>query len=404
VYVVGKLDSADGSFVESAVAADVGQTEISLGRASMPSLGHHRHLIRSLAAKAARPLSFLSGRYPDQELWRGYARKKIFELLHYAPPRVDFRPEILEEVDAGPYLRRKLWFSSSQHTRVSAYLLLPSVTRGKLPGMLCLHDHGGLLAWGKEKLIPCAADEHPALTAHKEKYYDGLSVGHELASEGFAVLAIDQFYFGDRRLSGVPDVDSLDISNPEDHETFEAVAGEKEPVAALDVLQSGATLMGFAVWDAIRAVEFLADIDGVDSRRIGCFGSFSGGLLALYLSGLYDLVRATCAAGWVTSYANMVDAGVPGARWCQFAVPGLYNFLDLPDIGSLTVPRALCLMAMENEPFFPGRDAAEPFDKVRSVFQDVDHGDDLLCHTYPGDARFTRQMLSDAVRWFRRWL
>ena len=370
----------------------------------MPTLGRHQDLIRALAAKSARPLSFLSGNYPDQELWRGYARKKIYELFHHAPPRVRFEERIVEERDCGGYVQKKLWFTASPYSTVSAMLLLPPFTRGKQPGILCLHDHGGLFAWGKEKVAGTEADGHPALAAHKERYYSGLSVAHELAKAGFAVLAIDQLYFGDRRLAGLPEVDGLDLTTVDGHAEFERIAADRETDAALGVTQSGATLMGLAVWDAIRAVEFLTTVEGVDARRIGCFGAFSGGLLAVYVSGLCDLIRATSAAGWVTTMAGLVESGVPGPGWSHFAVPGLYNFLDLPDVACLTVPRALFLMAMEGEPVFPAAGGEEAFRKIRKVYEMAGHGDDFARQTYPGEARVTRQMIDDATRWFQRWL
>jgi len=370
----------------------------------MATLGSHQELVKALAARAARPLSFLSGNYPDQEMWRGYARKKIFELLHYAPPRVAFDEEVVEEEDAGPYVRRTLWFSTSQQTRVSACLLMPRHGQGKLPGIVCLHDHGGLFAWGKEKVVSTGTADYPALAAHKEQHYSGLSVAHELAAAGFAVLAIDQFYFGERRLDGLPALEGLDLSTPDGHAAFEKIAAAYEPVAALNVTQAGGTLMGLAVWDAIRAVEFLTTVDGVDDRRLGAFGAFSGGLLAVFLSGLCDLLRVTCAAGWVTTFAAMIETGVPGQGWCHYAVPGLYNFLDLPDVACLSVPRALSLIAFDSDPSFPSSVADAAFARVREVYEKADHGVDFLPQVHRGASAFTRDMLDDALRWFRRWL
>jgi len=370
----------------------------------VPTIGKDQELFKALAAKAARPLSFLSGNYPDQELWRGYARKKIFELLHYAPPRVDFEEEVVGERDCGPYVKRKLWFRSSPYTRVCAVLLLPPQTRGKLPGVICLHDHGGLFAWGKEKLLAPDGEEHPALAAHKEKHYGGMSVAHEMAAAGFAVLAVDSFYFGDRRLAGLPEVDGLDLSAAAGHAEFERVAAEREPSAALNMIQAGATLMGLAIWDAIRSVEFLTTVEGVDGRRIGCFGAHSGGLLAVHLSGLCDLIRVTCAAGWVTTFAGLIEAGVPGGDWAHFAVPGLYNFLDLPDIACLTVPRSLSLMALGDDPAFPGAGAGGAFKNVRKVFQMAGCDGEFSSEVYTGESSFTREMLADCFRWFERWL
>lgn len=370
----------------------------------MSTIGRHQKLVKALAAKAARPLSFLSGNYPDQELWRGYARKKVFELLHYAPPRVDFEEEIVDERDCGPYVYRKLWFRSSPYTRVCAALLLPPQTHGKLPGIICLHDHGGLFAWGKEKMLPPAEAEPPALAAHREKRYAGMSLAHELAVTGHAVLAIDSFYFGDRRLAGLPEVDELDLSTPDGLAAFEDVAARNEAAAGLNLIQAGATLTGLGIWDAIRSVELLTTVEGVDDRRIGCFGAHSGGLLALYLSGLCDLIRVTCAAGWVTTFAGLVESGVPGGAWAHFAVPGLYNFLDLPDIACLTVPRSLSLMAMGGDPHFPGAGADAAFKKVRKVFQMAGRDGEFSSKVYGGETSFTREMLADSLRWFERWL
>ena len=142
----------------------------------------------------------------------------------------------------------------------------------------------------------------------------------------------------------------------------------------------------------------------MDDRRIGCLGAFSGGLMAIYVSGLCDLIRVTCAAGWVTTLGRLIESGVPGSQWTHFAVPGLYNFLDLPDVACLTVPRALCLMALEKDPVFPGDRADETFDNIRKVYQMADKGDDFLSRVYRGQPRFTSRMLADALHWFERWL
>ena len=138
--------------------------------------------------------------------------------------------------------------------------------------------------------------------------------------------------------------------------------------------------------------------------NVTLIAAFSGGLLAVCLSGLCDLIRVTCAAGWVTTLAGLVESGVPGSGWCHFAVPGLYNFLDLPDIACLSVPRALCLMALASEPAFPAAAAGEAFAKVRKVYEMADNSDDFLSQTYADEPRFTRTMLTEALRWFERWL
>lgn len=369
----------------------------------MPTLGNQHNLVKSLADRAAQPLSYLSGIYPDLATWRGFALKKVFQLLHYAPPQVDFREEVVESEERDGIARRTVWFSSSSQTRVSARLLLPTASRGKRPGIVCLHDHGDLFAWGREKVVCTEADEHPALAEHKAARYSGLSVAEELARAGFAVLAPDMFGFGDRHPGGLDEIDDLDLTDPEQHERFEQIARAHEATTGLNLIQAGATPMGLHVWDAIRAVEYLTTVPGVDERRIGCFGAHSGGLLAIYLSGLCDLVRATVAIGWVASLRGVIEAGVPGTSWMQFAVPGLYNFLDLPDVACLTIPRALMLVALADDPLFPATAAEKSFADIRKVFDDADKGVDFLGQTAPGRA-VTSDIVREALGWFERWI
>jgi len=125
--------------------------------------------------------------------------------------------------------------------------------------------------------------------------------------------------------------------------------------------------------------------------------------MALYVSGLCDLVRATCAAGWITSYAGLAEAGVPGNSWCHFAIPGLYRFLDLPDVACLSVPRALFLLGLDNDPVFPAHSHGT-FDRIRTVYENAEHGDDFSWQIYSGEPRFSAQMLADTLHWFQRWL
>src|SRR5439155_834381 len=67
------------------------------------------------------------------------------------------------------------------------------------PATTARHDHGGLYLWGKEKLID-RPNEHPVLTTFKKQYYAGNSIAAELARQGYVVVVIDMFYWGERRL------------------------------------------------------------------------------------------------------------------------------------------------------------------------------------------------------------
>ena len=65
--------------------------------------------------------------------------------------------------------------------------------------MVALHDHGGFYFWGGEKLVP-VQDEHPTLAEFKRQYYGGNSIAADLARQGYVVIVIDMFYWGERRM------------------------------------------------------------------------------------------------------------------------------------------------------------------------------------------------------------
>src|SRR3954452_3211894 len=72
--------------------------------------------------------------------------------------------------------------------------------KGKLPGIVGLHDHGGNKYFGLRKITRMSKDPHPAMLRHQEQYYGGVAWANELARRGYVVLVHDTFTFGSRRM------------------------------------------------------------------------------------------------------------------------------------------------------------------------------------------------------------
>src|SRR5262245_47117502 len=115
--------------------------------------------IESQAVKKDFPLSYLRDEFKDSAAWKNRARGKLLDLLHYSPPPCDPRPEVVEKVDRGDYVREKVFFNTTSDVRVAAYVLVPKKRERPLPAVVALHDHGGFYLWGKEKLVE-TDDEH----------------------------------------------------------------------------------------------------------------------------------------------------------------------------------------------------------------------------------------------------
>jgi hypothetical protein len=148
-----------------------------------PVLGNLLPFITRQAAHADGSLSFLDPRFADLAAWKGQARARIRELLHYDPPPVAPAAEVVERVDCGDHWRERIAFSTTPDIRVPAFVLVPKGLTGRAPAIVALHDHGGFYLWGKEKLVELP-DEHPTLTEFRG-CYAGRSIAVELVRRGY---------------------------------------------------------------------------------------------------------------------------------------------------------------------------------------------------------------------------
>ena len=120
---------------------------------TMPHTGSHigtiYPFVEAQAAKQTYPLSFLNERFMDAGAWKREARRKFFDLLLYAPDRVEPQAEMLERVDCGDFWRERVTFRTTPEIRVPAFVLIPKRAKLPAPGIVALHDHGGFYLWGR---------------------------------------------------------------------------------------------------------------------------------------------------------------------------------------------------------------------------------------------------------------
>ena len=250
--------------------------------------------IQSQAVKGEFPLSWLQPEFKRLETWKRKARGRLLELLHYSPPRCEPRAEVVERVDAGDYVREKVYFNTTPDIRVPAFVLVPKKAKFPAPGIVALHDHGGFYFWGKEKIVESEI-EHAVLTDFKKSYYGGKSIASELARQGYVVVVIDMFYWGERRM--LLDDDPADWRDRPRDITAERIAefnrraGQSEQLVGRTIYSAGFTWPGVMFWDDIRTVDYLLTRPEVDKRRIGCVGLSVGGLRSCHLAALDDRVR-----------------------------------------------------------------------------------------------------------------
>jgi dienelactone hydrolase len=360
---------------------------------------------RKIAGRERYEYSFAEGRIGSFENFQAVAREKVFEVLQYRPEKVDPKPELLEKVEKGDYIREKIRFSTSPQLRVPAYVLIPKNAKGRLPAIVDLHSHGGMFLFGKEKVIDMDPN-HAAMTAYHERNYDGRPTATALVRRGYVVITIDAFAFGERRILMDEDLrygwDRAKYTL-EDVKHLNQKCRDKEPTITQTLAFAGTTWPGVVFWDDIRTVDYLVTRPEVDPKRIGCMGISMGGYRALFLSALDRRIRAGCVVGFMSTVRPMMQAYVDTHSMVHF-VPGLHRYLDWPDVASLTAPRSLFVQQCSRDRLFPLEGMKESVKKIGQAYEKAGAGSSYIGKFYDVPHQFTKPMQDEAFAWMDRQL
>lgn len=361
--------------------------------------------VRSTADRSALELSFLNERFKDTQAWKQEGRAKVLSLLQYSPPHCEPTVEVVERVDCGEYIREKLYFNTTPDVRVPAYLLLPKGEAKRRPAIVALHDHGAFFVWGKEKVV-ATENEHPALTEFKRTAYSGRSYGSELAKRGYVVIAIDMFYWGERRMQLAADPPAWrnrDAMSVQDVADFNRRSGASAPLAATGLFEAGVTWAGVMFMDDIRTVDYLLTRPEVDPDRIGCCGLSVGGFRSAHLAGLDPRIKAAVVVGWMSTYGSMLEGKLTSIGFMK-VVPGLYRYMDLPDVVSMNVPGGLMVIQGTQDGLFTNAGVAAAYEKIAAVYRKAGVPERFEGVTYDGPHEFNAEMQDKAFAWLARWL
>jgi dienelactone hydrolase len=362
-------------------------------------------LLRKTADRSLLELSFLHDRFRDVEAWKREARPRVRGLLQYDPPPCDARAEVLERVDCGEYVREQLAFNTTSDIRAPAYLLLPKGEKKRRPAVVALHDHGGFFVWGKEKVV-ATENEHPSLVEFKRRYYAGRSVADDLARRGYVVIAIDMFYWGERRMLLAADAEvwrDRARMSAADVQAFDRRSSGSTSLVATGLFEAGITWSGVMFLDDIRTVDYLASRPEVDPERIGCCGLSVGGFRSAHLAGLDARIKAAVVVGWMSTYGAMLPSHLTSIGPMKL-VPGLYKLMDLPDVTAMTAPGGLMVINGTQDRLFPLEGVHAAFDKMAKVYAKVGVPERFQGVLYDGPHEFNAAMQDRAFAWLDRFL
>lgn len=359
-----------------------------------------------------RLFSFLHGCWTDFEKWKSLARGKVANLLNFCPPKPPLKPRVTKVTDKGSYIREEIIFNTAGNVPVHGSFLIPGGRGGPYPAVIAMHDHGGFYYFGSEKIL--ALDDEPdILKEFKNDYSGGRSWADELVLRGFAVLCIDAFYFGSRKIDismASREIREMSPFDPgrykpgtrEHIEEFNRFAGWYENFMQKGILCAGATWPGILVYDDQRSVDYLITRKEVDRDRIGCCGLSLGGYRSELLAALDPRIRCAVAAGWMTTHSSLLD----NMRHHTFMVyiPGMGRFFDLPDLVAMAAPNSLFIQQCRRDQLYAGEGMSKSCEIIKKVYEKIGCPENFKCSFYDNEHMFTAEMQEDAFKWLEKHL
>lgn len=308
-------------------------------------------------------LGFAAADKRSARLWQRRVRTKLTELVGGFPSdRAALRAEVLEKKSMGGYTREKVIFQSRAGLSVFGYLLLPAERTRRLPAIICLPGHGrgaddivGITEAGKQRDNKSGYEKDFALQA---------------VERGYAALAIEQLAFGCRR----------------DEAARKKGAGQSscQPAAGAALL-FGQTMVGWRVWDVMRAIDYLTTRPEIDAARIATMGISGGGTISYFSAALDERVKVAVVSGYFNTFRDSI---LSRSHCIDNYVPGILNFVEMYDLAGLIAPRPLFVESGTRDPIFPVEATRLALEKAQHIYEVFGAADRIGHEIFEGDHEF----------------
>jgi dienelactone hydrolase len=354
-------------------------------------------------------LSFRQPRFRHVDEWRPVAAERVKDCILSPPTGGLPRAEVQHLLGYDGLHVEHLTWQLPYGPPTEALFLKPKDAKGRLPGILALHDHGGNKMFGYRKIAQMSDDLNPVMKDHRH-YYGGVSWANELAKRGYAVLVHDTFTFGSRRVRAADLAPKargdLKESQPESEEEIRAYnmfAGEHEHLMAKSLFSAGTTWPGVFIAEDQRALDYLCSRPDVDPERVGCGGLSGGGLRTVYLGGLDPRIACAVCVGMMTTWHDYLLNKCYTHTWMIY-IPGLPLDLDYPEVLGLRVPKPTLVLSDIDDDLFTLPEMKRADRMLSEVYAKAGAAERYHGSFYPGGHKFDRDMQAEAFAWFDRWL
>ena len=284
------------------------------------------------------------------------------------PERTPLNAQVVGRIDAGEYTIEKIIFESQPRHHVTANLYLPA-GEGPHPVVLVSSGH--------------------SRTAKTAEYNQRIAI--TLVRHGMAALAYDPIGQGERS----------QILDDQGRPRFPGTTTEHFLVGVGSILVGGNTAR-YRVWDAMRAIDYVASRKDLDASRIGMTGCSGGGTLTSYVMALDDRVACAAPSCYLTTFGKLIETiGPQDAEQNIFGQ--LAHGLDHPDYVLMRAPRPTLISATTGD-YFDIRGTWDNYRQAKRIYARLGYPERVDLVEAEGGHGVQPENLLAITRWLRRWL
>ncbi|MBS0267031.1 MAG: prolyl oligopeptidase family serine peptidase [Planctomycetes bacterium] len=294
----------------------------------------------------------------DWELRRQHVLAHMQSVMGPLPDRTKLAPleiQVVEKVNLGNIVRRKIEYTTEPGYRLRAYLFIPAgLESRKVPGILCLHQ-----------TVTMGKDEPAGLGGNPNLHY-----ALHLAGRGFVTLAPDYPSFGERPYDFAPQHGYLSGSMK-------------------------------AIWDNMRGIDLLQSLPDVDPDRIGCIGHSLGGHNTMFTAVFDTRIKALVSNCGFTRFHKYYEGKLVGWTSPRY-MPRIANVhdnnpdkvpFDFTEIVAAFAPRAFLASSPVRDSNFEVSGVRDVIAAAKPIYALYGKPDNLQAnypeseHDFPAEAR-----------------
>jgi dienelactone hydrolase len=344
---LGKLAAASGALLQAraqtpvkkyASALDGFESKVKIEDFDPVVYTHKLHDVAPLR------LTFKAQTRKQADDWQKKLRPKIVELIGGFPEKpVPLQAETLEVREFPGYRREKFVFQSRRECWVLGYLLTPKPGTAPHATVIAIPGHGR----GVDDIVGIDAQGRDRTTKVGYQYDYAVQV----TEHGMAALALEPLGFGCRR-------DPVTAAKGLETSACQPSAGA--------ALLLGQTMIGWRVYDIMRAIDWIGTRPELDVTRVGCMGCSGGGTATVFSAAVDPRIKAAL----VSCYLNTFRDCIMSISHCiDNYVPGILNWAEMYDVAGLIAPRALFSEAGSRDTIFPVAASKAGFARVKKVYE-----------------------------------